>query len=306
MKVFSTCLFLLIPVFIFAQSPAAEFENLLNTDVVSYAQASRFVLEAADIMSSSDAANEAFQYAFNRGWLPKNVNAEDKAQLNHIALLLVNSFDVKGGLLFSITNNSRYAYRELKYINVIQGRVDSAMPVSGERLIFYTNRLLVRPDVITRLEEKRLAQEAARARLEALAAEIAEVIARQAIADTTVQATDEGIMITLSDIQFQADSAVLPEVEMKKIEEIAGVLSSIPGIKILVTGHTTNIGTEDYLQELSYARAKSVADYLILLGACEEPNVTIAGYGGSRPIADNATPQGMAANRRVEITILEN
>ena len=304
------CLFfilLTIPGCLFAQavSPAEEFENLLNTDVVTYAQACRFVLEAAEVLVSNDSV-EAFRYASSRGWLPNNAGSDDKAQLNHISRLLMRSFDIKGGLFYSITRSSRYAYRELKYMNIIQGRVDATMPVSGERLIFYVNRLLARQDVLKRLEDKRIAQDRARERMEALAAELADVIERQAIADTTVQATDEGVVITLSNIQFPADSAVLPVSEMRKIEEIAGVLGSIPGIKILVTGHTTNIGTEEYLLELSQARARSVADYLISLGACEERNVTIAGYGGSRPIADNATPAGQAANRRVEIMVLEN
>jgi len=123
------------------QSVAAEIETLLNTRAVTYAQASRFVLEAADVLAASD-ANEAFNYAQENGWLPGNIAAEDEAQLNHISRLLMRSFQVKGGLLYSVTKSSRYAYRELIYISVIQGRVDATMPVSGERLLFYVGRML--------------------------------------------------------------------------------------------------------------------------------------------------------------------
>ena len=136
------CLFLLIflaiPYILSAQTPAVEFETLLNADVVTYAQASRFVLDAAQVSEKG----EAFEYAVSQGWLPENTGAEDAAQLDKIALLLARAFDINGGLLYSLTKNSRYAYRELKYKNVIQGRVDSSMPVSGERLVFYVNRLL--------------------------------------------------------------------------------------------------------------------------------------------------------------------
>jgi len=132
-----------------------ELENLLNTEIVTYAQATRFVLEAAEEFITND-PNEAFQYAVNNRWLPLNTRADGNARLDHIALLLARSFDIKGNLLYSITKNSRYAYRELKYMNVIQGRVVSSMPVSGERLVFYVNKLLMRQDIIASLDNKRI------------------------------------------------------------------------------------------------------------------------------------------------------
>ncbi|MCL2760010.1 MAG: hypothetical protein FWD22_07340 [Treponema sp.] len=149
---FIVCLFL-TPVLLFAQadeaafavapanSPAAEFEVLLNTGVVTYAQAARFVLEASEAFVTNN-PNEAFDFAMQNGWLPGKVTPDDNAQLNHISRLLMRSFNLKGGIFYSITKSSRYAYRELVYKNVIQGRADATMPVSGERLIFYVNRLL--------------------------------------------------------------------------------------------------------------------------------------------------------------------
>jgi len=124
-----------------SQSTAEEIETLLNTGVVTYAQASRFVLEAANVLAASD-PKEAFDYAMQQKWLPKNVSADGLARLDHISLLLMSSFNVKGGIMYSITKNSRYAYRELVYLNVIQYRADPAMPVSGERLLFVVGRLI--------------------------------------------------------------------------------------------------------------------------------------------------------------------
>ncbi|MCL2443490.1 MAG: hypothetical protein FWD13_08530 [Treponema sp.] len=136
-------LFMAIPGYIFSQavSPAVEFENLLNTEVVTYAQAARFVLQAAEV-SGVNTPQEAFLYAVSQGWLPRNTREAEEARLDNIALLLSGSFDVRGSLLYSITKNSRYAYRQLRYMNIIQGRVVSSMPVSGERLVFYVNMLL--------------------------------------------------------------------------------------------------------------------------------------------------------------------
>jgi outer membrane protein OmpA-like peptidoglycan-associated protein len=141
---------------------------------------------------------------------------------------------------------------------------------------------------------------------EELVEEISTIIEEQQITGVTAEATDEGVMIRLSDIQFRADSAVLPDSEKLKLQEIANILRNIPGIKIRVEGHTARAGTERSQIELSSQRAQAVAFYLISLGAVNTTHVTVVGHGANRPIADNATAAGMAANRRVEIIILDN
>jgi outer membrane protein OmpA-like peptidoglycan-associated protein len=287
-----------------AQNAAQEIETLLGTNAVTYAQAARFILDASNSLTVSN-HNEAFQYAKEQGWLPKNVSSDDTARLNGISQLLVKSFGLKGGIMYSITNAPHYAYRELIYRGIIQGRVTGAQTVSGEHLIFITGRLL---GLMERAEEMRIADEekAARRRREAMAAEISAMLVEQEVSDTTVQATETGITITLSNIQFLADSAVLHGSEMAKLQEIASILQNIPGIKIHVSGHTALAGTVESRLNISRERARVVANYLVSLGACPQANITYAGYGSDRPIADNTTEAGMALNRRVEITILEN
>jgi len=290
-----------------AQSTAQEMETIFEAQTVTYAQVSRFALDAANVLAART-NEEAFTYAMENNMLPKNTAADDIARLDKISLLLMRAFNVKGGLFYSITKAPRYAYRELVYQQVIQHRASPDMKVSGQQFIFYVNRMIAMQEVRELTEAKKQEQQEAReaaARRRALAAEIANVIQEQAIADTTVVATNEGVMITLSNIMFQADSADLPNAERAKIREIARILRSIENVKVLVAGHTTLLGAESYLLELSRARAQSTADYLVLLDAVREENITIVGYGASRPIGNNATPQGQAANRRVEIIILE-
>jgi outer membrane protein OmpA-like peptidoglycan-associated protein len=141
---------------------------------------------------------------------------------------------------------------------------------------------------------------------EALAAEITAMLQRQQVADTTARATGEGVMITLSDIQFEANSSELPASEKQKLQEIANILNNIPARKILVAGHTADTGNRRGELNVSRQRAWAVADYLVELGSRTHGEVAVTGYGASRPVADNTTPEGMAANRRVEITILGN
>jgi len=127
--------------FLSAQSAAVEIETLLETNAVTYAQAARFVLEASGVRATRN-SEDAFNYAVQQNWLPGNVQAGDPARLDKISLFLMQSFNLKGGIFYSITNSPHYAYRELVYNGVIQGRSDPAMYVPGERLLFYVNRIL--------------------------------------------------------------------------------------------------------------------------------------------------------------------
>ena len=305
---FFALFFIAIPVFLYGQSTAAEIETLLNTTAVTYGQASRFVLEAADVLAAKR-PDEAFAFAVQKGWLPANIAYDEPARLNHISLLLMRSFDTGGGIMYSITGSSRYAYRELVYMNVIQGSTDPAMMVSGERLIFYVNRMYARHDAVelaASIKKERQQEKEAAARRRELASVISVVIKSEHIQDTTVEATDEGVKITLSNIMFRAESAELPDSEKAKLREIARILRTLNNVKLQIAGHTALAGSEEGRLQISRNRAQSVADYLVSIGACRAANVTVVGYGATRPIADNRTEHGMAVNRRVEIIILEN
>jgi hypothetical protein len=120
---------------------AAEMETLLNTEAVTYAQAARFVLQAAEAATIARPA-EAFQFAQEKNWLPKGVSPETPARLDGISLLFMHSFGIKGGIFYSLFKKPHYAYRELVYRQAIQGRADPRMAVSGYQLIFITNRIL--------------------------------------------------------------------------------------------------------------------------------------------------------------------
>ena len=139
-SVFIIGFLLVVPVFLPGQT-AAEMEELLGKDAVSYQQAASFVLKAAEVKAPNDAAG-AFSFAAEQKWLPKNAAAGGEARLDGVSLLLMQSFAVKGGLWYSIFKNPHYAYREMVYREIIQGRVDPGMAVSGSELIYLVNRIL--------------------------------------------------------------------------------------------------------------------------------------------------------------------
>ena len=141
---------------------------------------------------------------------------------------------------------------------------------------------------------------------EDMAREITEEILSLNIPDVSVRITDEGIVISLENIQFAPDSAVLRPEERLKLDKLAEILLRYPSRDILVGGHTALAGTAEGRMQLSLERAGSVAEYLLGKNVRTPERVVIRGYGAERPIADNRTLEGMDRNRRVEITILEN
>jgi outer membrane protein OmpA-like peptidoglycan-associated protein len=125
------------------------------------------------------------------------------------------------------------------------------------------------------------------------------------IADTEVRATDEGITISLNNIQFLPDSTELTEAEKQKLQNIAAILNEFPGRRILVGGHTAMAGSAEGRVRISTDRAQAVADYLVGIGCRTADGITVRGYGAEQPLGDPATPAGQALNRRVEITLLD-
>jgi outer membrane protein OmpA-like peptidoglycan-associated protein len=131
-------------------------------------------------------------------------------------------------------------------------------------------------------------------------------IANLGIADASARIVDEGIAISLENVQFQPDSAELMPSEQLKLAQIAEILRRYPDRDILVGGHTALAGTEAGREQLSWDRAAAAADYLIAGKVRSPDRVMVRGYGATQPLGDNDTEEGRRRNRRVEITILEN
>jgi hypothetical protein len=143
-------LFLLIPLSaqVFAQT-AAGLEALLNEPALTWSATAAFVLEAADSLNPTGALDtaaisneDAFLFAAEREWLPKNAAPDDAARLNGVALLLMRSFDLKGGIFYSLFKGPHHAYRELVYKGLIRGDADPEMTVSGRQLLLIVSRIL--------------------------------------------------------------------------------------------------------------------------------------------------------------------
>lgn len=115
---------------------------------------------------------------------------------------------------------------------------------------------------------------------------------------------DEKILITQK-IHFEFNKSIIRPISYPILDDVVQLLKLNPQIKrIQVEGHTDSVGGDAYNQRLSESRAKSVVAYLVAKGVSQD-RLTAIGYGRSRPIADNATAEGRAKNRRTEFTVLE-
>jgi outer membrane protein OmpA-like peptidoglycan-associated protein len=148
--------------------------------------------------------------------------------------------------------------------------------------------------------------EAERMDREAVSADIRDRLESMNVAAAAVEATEKGVTIRLSDIRFQADSAELMPSELEKLAKIGEILKSYPDRDLLIEGHTALAGTAEGRQKLSEGRAGAVGDYFVANAIRLPERVVTRGYGAEKPVADNATEEGKSANRRVEITLLEN
>jgi outer membrane protein OmpA-like peptidoglycan-associated protein len=135
---------------------------------------------------------------------------------------------------------------------------------------------------------------------------INEDIEKEKIEGVKAESVEDGVKITLENIQFEPDSDAITAGEARKIETIASILKKYPGRDIRVTGHTAAVGTPASCLELSLKRARAVADALLENKARTPEEMTVEGKGLTKPIAPNNTENGRIKNRRVEITILEN
>jgi OmpA-OmpF porin, OOP family len=105
-------------------------------------------------------------------------------------------------------------------------------------------------------------------------------------------------------INFSTGSATIESVSYKDLEKIYNLLIQAEDAKLRIVGHTDNVGNPSSNKTLSRSRANAVVEYLESRGIPSSRIQEIDGKGDAQPIASNATAQGKAKNRRVEITLL--
>lgn len=135
--------------------------------------------------------------------------------------------------------------------------------------------------------------------------DVQEAKLREQLKGTGVSVTRVGDNIVLNmpgNITFMTGSADLNADFLRVLDSVGLVLKEYDKTLIVIAGHTDSVGSDADNQALSQRRATSVGQYLAGRNVSSE-RMVISGYGESRPIASNSTPDGRSQNRRVELTL---
>jgi len=112
----------------------------------------------------------------------------------------------------------------------------------------------------------------------------------------------EKVNYTAKQVMFQSSSRKLTRSSYGALNTLVATLKAHPELHLTIEGHTDNTGGAEHNMVLSERRANTVKSYLIKKGIASE-RISATGYGQERPIGDNNTYKGKAANRRVEFKL---
>src|SRR5260370_14835459 len=146
-------------------------------------------------------------------------------------------------------------------------------------------------------ESDRLRQQAERDKTDLRARLLAQLNTILATRDTA-----RGLIANMSDVLFKTGSYELLPGARERLAKVSGIVLAYPGLHLDVEGHTDIVGGDEYNMQLSQHRAQAVRDYLVQQGIPESA-IVAHGFGKTRPVASNDTPEGRQQNRRVELVI---
>ncbi len=126
---------------------------------------------------------------------------------------------------------------------------------------------------------------------------------QEVVKDVEMKPIVVGSTIVLKNVFFDYNKATLKSESYIELDRVVKLLNDNPSMRIELSGHTDNRGTEEYNQKLSEDRAKSCVEYLTSKGIAPS-RLEFKGYGESKPINPNNTEEGWAENRRTEFKII--
>jgi OOP family OmpA-OmpF porin len=121
--------------------------------------------------------------------------------------------------------------------------------------------------------------------------------------DLTLMPIAKGSSVTINNLFFELNKASLTPESDPELKRMVQVMQENPGLRIEISGHTDNTGTDAINDRLSQARADAVQAYLLAAGIAQT-RIQSKGYGSKKPKISNETEEGRSQNRRVEFAIL--
>jgi len=206
----------------------------------------------------------------SRGNVVKGIVTDSKTKLTMQAQ--VELFDLKTNQKISVFNSDSV---NGQYLIVIPGQSEYALHVSEPGYLFYSLHF--------NYEEKDLDQ--------------------PLTIDIALQPIVKNAMTVLNNIFFDFNESDIKPRSFSELDEVAKFLNENPNIKVEISGHTDNVGDENYNQQLSLRRAQSVVNYFSSKGIAVA-RLTEVGLGSKKPIRPNDSDGNRQINRRIEFRII--
>ncbi|MEO6730662.1 MAG: OmpA family protein [Ferruginibacter sp.] len=124
--------------------------------------------------------------------------------------------------------------------------------------------------------------------------------------DIPLQPIEAGAVVVLKNIFFDTKKTELKDESIVELNKVIQLMNENPKLKILISGHTDNVGKPQDNLILSHGRAQSVMNYILASKQIGRDRIQSKGLGATQPIADNTTEQGKALNRRTELSVISN
>ena len=111
------------------------------------------------------------------------------------------------------------------------------------------------------------------------------------------------LVIRLKAMQFPVGTAVISPENFALLSKVQRAIQTFEGSSVVVEGHTDSTGSDEINQALSTQRAEAVSTYLVANKTIQADKIDSKGFGPTRPLASNTTPEGRAINRRIDVII---
>lgn len=122
--------------------------------------------------------------------------------------------------------------------------------------------------------------------------------------EANVYRQGHNVLLELRAFNFPSGRTDIQSENFALLDKIVSAIKSFPSPDVVVSGHTDSMGGAKANLELSQRRAETVASFLEKVGGVDRNQLTVIGYGESRPVANNETAQGRKSNRRIEVLII--
>ena len=183
----------------------------------------------------------------------------------------------------------------------------------GQQILERDREIVALTDQVNELSEQlggvASAQEALRRRLaaqEVLRQRVVQIESTFERTEANVFRDSNEIYIRLVGLSFDSGSSNINSANYGLLRKVENAIEIFPSSRVIIEGHTDSFGGDDQNYILSEKRSESVRQYLLVQMGLRPERISSIGYGETKPVANNETPQGRAKNRRIDIRIVPN